>query len=60
MVIAHVANARFLADGVVEVHGAAARDQEDVAYTPIGKLPCDVVGKLHGRTVATSGPFLRT
>ena len=43
MVIANVLNARLLANGVVEVHGAAARDQEDMAHTPIRELLHDVV-----------------
>ena len=47
VVIANVVNARLLANGVVEVHGAAAGDQEDVAHAPIRELADDVVGKLH-------------
>ena len=49
MVIANVVNARLLADGVVEVHGAAAGDEEDVPHSPIGELSDDVVGKFHAR-----------
>src|SRR5882762_11453957 len=47
MMIADVLNARLLANGVIEVHGAAAGDEEDVAHTPIRELPDDVVRKLH-------------
>ena len=49
MVIANVLNARLLANGVVEVHGAAARDEEDVAHTPIREPLDDVIRKLHER-----------
>src|SRR5882762_2762029 len=49
MMIANVLNARLLANGVVEVHGAPARDEKDVAHAPIRELPDDVVRKLHER-----------
>jgi hypothetical protein len=34
MVVADVLEARFLANRVVEVHGAAARNEEDMADAP--------------------------
>ncbi len=49
MVITNVLNERLLADGVVEVHGAAAGDKKDVAHAPIREPPDDVIGKLHER-----------
>ena len=49
MVIAHVAKARFLADGVVQVHSATAGHQKDVAHAPVRQLLRDVVGKPHDR-----------
>ncbi len=49
MVIAHVLNAWLLANGVVEVHSASARDQEDVAHAPIREPLDDIVRKLHER-----------
>src|ERR1017187_7700844 len=49
MVIAHVLEARLLANGIVEVHRASAGDEEDVAHAPIRELPDDVVGELHQR-----------
>src|SRR5260370_11390193 len=59
MVIANVLNARLLANGVVEVHGAAPGDEEDVAHTPIRELPDDVVRKLHERRTS-EGNVVRT
>ena len=53
MVIADVADARLVADGVVEVHGAAAGDQKDVAHAPIREPADDVVGELHGGVLWT-------
>ena len=42
-------DARFLAQGVVEVHGAAARHHEDVAHASLGQMGPHVVGEFcHG------------
>ena len=49
MMIANVLNARLLANRVVEVHGAAADYEKDVAHSPIGEPLDHVVGKLHER-----------
>ena len=49
MVIANVVNPRLLANRVVEVHGAAAGDEKDVAHAPIRELADNVVGELHER-----------
>ena len=46
MVVADVMDAGFAAEGVVEVHRAAAGHQEDVAHTPIGEAAEDVIGEL--------------
>jgi len=48
MVIANELNASFLANGVVEVHGAAAGDEKNVR-TPHRELADEVVGKLNRR-----------
>src|SRR5208282_3847304 len=57
VVIANVVNTRLLANGVVEVHGAAAGDKEDVAHSPIRELADDVVGKLHTRRTFMRHPW---
>src|ERR1700691_3992292 len=54
MMIANVLNAWLFADGVVEVHGAAAGDEEDVPHSPIRELAGDVVGELHERRTSQS------
>src|SRR5208282_6475326 len=57
VVIANVVNTRLLANGVVEVHGTTAGDEEDVADSPIRELADDVVGKLHARRTFMSHPW---
>src|ERR1022692_1758063 len=55
VMIADILNARFPAYGVVEVHGAAAGNEKDVAHAPIRQLAHDVVGELHARVLSDWG-----
>ena len=47
MVGADVVDALGGTDGVVEVHGAAAGDEEDVAGAPVAQLAEDVIGEFN-------------
>src|SRR5438128_204547 len=46
MMITDIPNARLRTNAVVQVHGASAGDEKDMANTPVGELAHDIVGKL--------------
>ena len=46
VVVAHVAKARFVADRVVQVYGAAAGDHEDVGHSKVGDAANHVIREL--------------
>src|SRR5579864_8708404 len=55
VVVADELQARFFTDAVVQMHGAAASNEKNVAHAPIGEPLHDVVGELdHRDTSATS------
>ena len=52
MVITNIMHARFAADGVVQVHAAAAGDEKNVAHPPICEPAGNVIRKLHRRAAS--------